>query len=140
MDFNFIDRNTFSSFFDKKKQFKLLKESMYEVCNAIDHCVEDDTVETETKRKLFIQRSDINIHIKNWTHAIDDLQKALQYSTDSIINYTQIVDNVVFCYINIKFMECIKFFILKIIKLKDVEMHHRTLHLTNIHIMSYDER
>ena len=88
--------------YKEKKQFKLLKESMYEVCNAIDHCVEDDTVDKETKRKLFVQRSDINIHIKNWTYAIEDLEKALHYSNDNIVDYTQTVDNIVFCYINIK--------------------------------------
>lgn len=98
--------------YKKMKQFKYLKESMYEVSNAIDHCCNDSEVSGLVKRKLYIQRSDLNIHVKNWMYAIEDLEKALELSVSSSDNenldndigiryISDIVKNIIFCYVNI---------------------------------------
>jgi hypothetical protein len=61
------------------KKFKDLKEAMLNVCNAIDHCLNDEEVYVKMKLKLLLQRIDLNIYVKNYNHAKEDLNLAMKH-------------------------------------------------------------
>ena len=62
----------------KKKQFKDLREAMYTICNAIDH-VNGDTKADHVKFELFYLRSKMQVLVKNWGYAVNDLKDAIKY-------------------------------------------------------------
>lgn len=95
----------------KFKKFKDLKESMLTICNAIDHCCSDPTVFNSSKVNLYLQRVELNLHLKNYKHAIEDLTKALEFynnSKDETIKLNLccdiwiLFDKLIDCYIEIK--------------------------------------
>lgn len=64
--------------YTKGKRFLDLKESMLSVTNGIDHCLDESEVDITSKIDLLLQRSDLNMFVKNWKHAIDDLNIAMK--------------------------------------------------------------
>jgi hypothetical protein len=65
--------------YQKNKKFQNLKEAMIYVCNAIDHVKEDSTVPDQVKFDLYYHRSNIQLLVRNYGYALDDLKSALFY-------------------------------------------------------------
>lgn len=64
--------------YKKNKKFHDLKESMYDICNAIEHCENDKTCDY-IKFELYYHRSCMQVMVKNWRYAIDDLSEAIKF-------------------------------------------------------------
>lgn len=67
--------------YKNKKKFRDLKESMVLITNAIDHCMEDETVSLSIKLKILIHRAEINHFIKNYKHSLDDIKSGLKLTS-----------------------------------------------------------
>lgn len=93
--------------FYKNKKFKDLKEAMYLICNAIDH-VQDDPKCDNVKYILYTHRAEIQLFVKNWGYAIDDLNSALKYKDNaqpekgSVIDIDKTYLNLINAYIKIE--------------------------------------
>ena len=77
--------------FYKNKKFKDLKEAMYLICNAIDH-VQDDPKCDNIKYILYTHRAEIQLFVKNWGYAIDDLNSALKYKDNAQPEKGSVID------------------------------------------------
>ena len=64
--------------YQKSKKFHDLKESMIDICNAIDHCENDPTCD-HIKFRIFFHRGKMQVMVKNWRYAVDDLSNAIKY-------------------------------------------------------------
>ena len=64
--------------YQKSKKFHDLKESMIDICNAIDHCENDPTCD-HINFRLFHQRGKMQVMVKNWRYAVEDLSKGIHY-------------------------------------------------------------
>jgi hypothetical protein len=64
--------------YNLKKDFIHLRESMYDICNAIEH-VENDISCDYIKFDLYYQRVKMQILVKNWRYAVDDLLNAIKF-------------------------------------------------------------
>ena len=64
--------------YNNKKDFIDLRESMFDICNAIDH-VENDESCDYIKFDLYYQRVQIQIMVKNWGYAVEDLLNAIKF-------------------------------------------------------------
>ena len=62
----------------KSKNFKDLKESMINICNAIDHSKDEKSCDY-IQFSLFFQRSLLQILVKNWNYAIEDIKNAIKF-------------------------------------------------------------
>ena len=62
----------------KNKKFHDLKESMIDICNAIEHCENDPTCDY-IKFELYLHRGKMQVMVKNWRYAIDDLSEAIKF-------------------------------------------------------------
>ena len=62
----------------KSKNFKDLKESMINICNAIDHSKDEKSCDY-IQFSLFYQRSLLQILVKNWNYAIEDIKNAIKF-------------------------------------------------------------
>ena len=56
-----------------KKNIESLKESMFNICNALDHVRDDKETSYNVKAELFLQRGRIQLLVKNWGYAVKDL-------------------------------------------------------------------
>lgn len=83
--------------YKSSNKFLDLKESMYYICNAIDHVVDDSTVPNQVKYDLYFHRAGIQVMVKNKGHAIDDLKSALFYMENDDA-YMMLLE----CYISIE--------------------------------------
>ena len=61
------------------KNFDYLRECMFYICNAIDHVKDDSTVPDILKYDLYYFRTQIQLLVKNYGYAIEDLRSALFY-------------------------------------------------------------
>ena len=64
--------------YKKSKKFNDLKESMIDICNAIDHCENDPTCD-HIKFRLFYHRGKMQVMVKNWRYAVEDLSQGIKY-------------------------------------------------------------
>ena len=64
--------------YNKKKDFIDLRESMFDICNAIDHVQNDENCDY-IKFDLYYQRVQIQIMVKNWGYAVEDLLNAIKF-------------------------------------------------------------
>ena len=64
--------------YKKTKKFNDLKESMINICNAIDHC-ENDPECDHIKFRLFYHRGKMQVMVKNWRYAVEDLSKGIKH-------------------------------------------------------------
>ena len=97
--------------YNNKKDFIDLRESMFDICNAIDY-VENDESCDYIKFDLYYQRVQIQIMVKNWGYAVEDLLNAIKFipkmkSDDKEKKLNNgIIDNSYFlliqCYIELK--------------------------------------
>ena len=62
----------------KSKNFKDLKESMINICNAIDHSKDEKSCDY-IQFSLFYHRSLLQILVKNWNYAIEDIKNAIKF-------------------------------------------------------------
>ena len=63
------------------KKFNDLKEAMIDICNAIDHC-EKDVECNHIKFRIYYHRGTMQVLVKNWRYAVDDLSEATKYIKD----------------------------------------------------------
>ena len=63
------------------KKFNDLKEAMIDICNAIDHC-EKDVECNHIKFRIYYHRGTMQVLVKNWRYAVDDLSEAIKYIKD----------------------------------------------------------
>jgi hypothetical protein len=82
------------------KNFLSLKESMYNICNSIEHVKEDSTVPDSVKFDLFFFRSEIQLMVKNYGYAVEDLKWALFYQKNDEA-YMRLIE----CYIQLESYE-----------------------------------
>lgn len=88
--------------YQSNKKFKDLKESMYTMCNAIEH-VENDEKCDHVKFTLYYSRSQLQIIVKNWGYAIQDLLQALKYDSHSSKDQLEkAIEDIIQCYIQLK--------------------------------------
>ena len=64
--------------YKKSKKFHDLKESMIDICNAIDHCENDPSCD-HIKFRLFYQRGKMQVLVKNWRYAVEDLTISIKF-------------------------------------------------------------
>ena len=64
--------------YKKSKKFNDLKESMINICNAIDHC-ENDPECDHIKFRLFYHRGKMQVMVKNWRYAVEDLSQGIKF-------------------------------------------------------------
>ena len=64
--------------YKKSKKFNDLKESMIDICNAIDHCENDPSCD-HIKFRLFYHRGKMQVMVKNWRYAVEDLSQGIKY-------------------------------------------------------------
>ena len=64
--------------YQKSKKFHDLKESMIDICNAIDHCENDPSCD-HIKFRIFFHRGKMQVMVKNWRYAVEDLSNAIKY-------------------------------------------------------------
>lgn len=64
--------------YKKSKKFNDLKESMIDICNAIDHCEKDPTCD-HIKFRIFYHRGKMQVMVKNWRYAVEDLSQGIKY-------------------------------------------------------------
>lgn len=76
--------------YKSKKNFEQLKESMFYICNAIDHVKDDSTVPDVLKYDLYHYRTQIQLMIKNYGYAVEDLKSALFYQDNDEAYFTLI--------------------------------------------------
>ena len=115
--------------YNNKKDFIDLRESMFDICNAIDH-VENDESCDYIKFDLYYQRVQIQIMVKNWGYAVEDLLNAIKFipkmkSDDKEKKLNNgIIDNSYFlliqCYIELKLFKKAKKIINERIKSNEV--------------------
>ena len=67
--------------YKKSKKFNDLKEAMIDICNAIDHC-EKDVECNHIKFRIYYHRGTMQVLVKNWRYAVDDLSEATKYIKD----------------------------------------------------------
>ena len=67
--------------YKKSKKFNDLKEAMIDICNAIDHC-EKDVECNHIKFRIYYHRGTMQVLVKNWRYAVDDLSEAIKYIKD----------------------------------------------------------
>ena len=66
--------------YKQTKKFIDLKQSMYYICNAIDHVKDDGTVPDIIKFDLYYWRAGIQLMVNNIGYALEDLKSALFYN------------------------------------------------------------
>ena len=64
--------------YKKSKKFKDLKESMIDICDAIDHCENDPTCD-HIKFRIFYHRGTMQVMVKNWRYAVEDLAQGIKF-------------------------------------------------------------
>jgi len=64
--------------YKKSKKFNDLKESMINICDAIDHCENDPTCD-HIKFRIFYHRGTMQVMVKNWRYAVEDLSKGIKF-------------------------------------------------------------
>ena len=64
--------------YKKSKKFNDLKESMINICNAIDHC-ENDPECDHIKFRIFYHRGKMQVMVKNWRYAVEDLSQGIKF-------------------------------------------------------------
>ena len=64
--------------YKKSKKFNDLKESMINICDAIDHCENDPSCD-HIKFRIFYHRGTMQVMVKNWRYAVEDLSKGIQF-------------------------------------------------------------
>ena len=64
--------------YTKSKKFNDLKESMINICDAIDHCENDPSCD-HIKFRIFYHRGTMQVMVKNWRYAVEDLSKGIQF-------------------------------------------------------------
>ena len=64
--------------YKKSKKFNDLKESMINICNAIDHC-ENDAECDHIKFRLYYHRGKMQVMVKNWRYAVEDLSQGIKF-------------------------------------------------------------
>ena len=64
--------------YKKSKKFKDLKESMIDICDAIDHCENDPTCD-HIKFRIFYHRETMQVMVKNWRYAVEDLAQGIKF-------------------------------------------------------------
>ena len=64
--------------YKKSKKFNDLKESMINICNAIDHC-ENDPECDHIKFRLFYHRGKMQVMVRNWRYAVEDLSQGIKF-------------------------------------------------------------
>jgi hypothetical protein len=52
---------------------------MYRICAAIDHVKDDSTVSNLTKYNLYMFRANLQVFVKNYGYAVNDVKSALFY-------------------------------------------------------------
>lgn len=67
--------------YKKSKKFNDLKESMIDICNAIDHC-ENDPECNHIKFRIYYHRGAMQVMVKNWRYAVEDLSDGIKYIKD----------------------------------------------------------
>ena len=67
--------------YKKTKKFNDLKEAMIDICNAIDHC-ENDPECNHIKFRIYYHRGTMQVMVKNWRYAVDDLSESIKYIKD----------------------------------------------------------
>ena len=67
--------------YKKSKKFNDLKEAMIDICNAIDHC-EKDEESNHIKFRLYYHRGTMQVMVKNWRYAVEDLSESIKYIKD----------------------------------------------------------
>ena len=67
--------------YKKSKKFNDLKEAMIDICNAIDHC-ESDVESNHIKFRIYYHRGTMQVLVKNWRYAVDDLSTSIKYIKD----------------------------------------------------------
>jgi hypothetical protein len=80
--------------YKETKIFDYLKECMFYICNAIDHVKDDSTVPDVLKYDLYYFRTQIQLMVKNYGYAIEDLKSALFY-VDNDDAYLSLIE----CYV-----------------------------------------
>ena len=54
---------------------------MIDICNAIDHC-ENDPDCNHIKFRIYYHRGTMQVMVKNWRYAVDDLSESIKYIKD----------------------------------------------------------
>ena len=67
--------------YKKSKKFNDLKEAMIDICNAIDHCEKDEEC-NHIKFRLYYHRGTMQVMVKNWRYAVEDLSESIKYIKD----------------------------------------------------------
>jgi len=67
--------------YKKSKKFKDLKEAMIDICDAIAHC-ENDKECNHIKFRIYYHRGNMQVMVKNWRYAIEDLSEGIKYIKD----------------------------------------------------------
>jgi hypothetical protein len=76
--------------YKNSKNFEQLKECMFYICNAIDHVKDDSTVPDSLKYDLYHYRTQIQLMVKNYGYAVEDLNSALFYQDNDEAYFTLI--------------------------------------------------
>ena len=64
--------------YKKSKKFNDLKESMIDICNAVDHC-ENDPICEHIMFRIFYHRGKMQVMVKNWRYAVEDLSQGIKF-------------------------------------------------------------
>ena len=64
--------------YKKSKKFHDLKESMIDICNAIDHCENDPSCD-HIKFRIYYHRGKMQVMVKNWRYAVEDLTQGIKF-------------------------------------------------------------
>ena len=124
-DFNINNKNNMNN-------FNNLKNAMVIITNAIEHCIEDETVDLIIKTELLLQRSNINIYIKNYKYAIEDLTKCLDIY--NIKNKTfkfdlidSVIDKLIDCYLELKLIDSAYKIVSKLKSIKQSQLLNKVI-------------
>jgi len=100
------------------KNFEDLKESMFYICNAIDHVKNDSTVPDGLKYDLYAHRTKIQLMVKNYGYAVDDIKSALFY-LDNNDGYFTLIE----CYVaQESYEKALKVIDTRMKKIKEIEI------------------